>query len=200
MKSDIGRSSEVEIPPGLDVQTLNLMGQFLAAKLDEKLIEGILSVLRQPVDNATVFELNPAKLRRSIENLFISARDEIFEDGMESRFSTELVSTIARYGDYALEVIESLILSESAIPEVASEALRWIGDTEHKATHEIRLRLLERSLSCSSPIVRDGAVLGLSFMSDPRAIGSLRDALKREDSKLLRRYMEQVLEELEGEI
>jgi HEAT repeat protein len=60
--------------------------------------------------------------------------------------------------------------------------------------------LLEESLKCLSPRVRDGAGLGLSFMNDLRAIDSLKEAIQKEQSKLLRKNMVQVLEQLEGEL
>ena len=109
-----------------------------------------------------------------------------------------MIKVIERHEEAALEVITNLIINESVNAEVASEALRWIGDMRHEPTHENRLNLLEQSLNCSSIKVRDGAVLGLSFLDDPRAIDSIKEAMKRENSKLLYRNMEQVLEQLEG--
>ena len=159
-----------------------------------------ISAHHQALDNATAFELSEIRIKRQIENLFFVAREEVFEDGMESEFSRELVLSIKQYGDPVIEVMSELILNDSVSPEVASEALRWIGYIEHKDTHDARLRLLEQSLTSSSLRVRDGAVLGLSFLDDPRATGSLRKAMELENSKLLRRNMQQVLEQLEGEL
>lgn len=132
--------------------------------------------------------------------MFISGKYEFFEDGMESRFSKGLVSAIEKYGELAIEIISDLILSEKVSPEVASEALRWIGKIEHNATYENRLYLLEQSLKCSSARVRDGAILGLSFLNDFSAIDSIKKAIQSENIKLLRKNMKQVLEQLEGEL
>ena len=158
-----------------------------------------LSAHRQALGNATV-ELSEIRIKRQMEKLFFAAREEVFEDGMESEFSRELVLSIKQYGDPVIEVIRELILNDSVSPEVASEALRWIGYIEHEDTRDARLRLLEQSLTSSSLRVRDGAVLGLSFLDDPRATGSLRKAMELEGSKLIRRNMQQVLEQLEGEL
>lgn len=132
-----------------------------------------------------------------INDLFNAAKEEIFEDGMESQFSRGLIEAIERYEEAALNIITDLIINESVNSEVASEALRWIGGIKHEATHETRLNLLEQSLNCSSIKVRDGAVLGLSFLDDPRAIDSIKEAMERENSKLLLRNMKQVLVQLE---
>jgi len=151
-------------------------------------------------DSATTTYINPQKVMDEIKSLFIAGREEFFEDGMESRFSKGLISAIGKYGELAIDVISDLILGEKVSPEVASEALRWIGYIDDDATYESRLHLLKESLKCSSPRVRDGAGLGLSFMNDPRAIGLLKEAIQKENIKLLRRNMEQVLEQLEGEL
>jgi len=151
-------------------------------------------------DSATTTYINPQKVMDEIESLFIAGREEFFEDGMESRFSKGLISAIEKYDDLAIDAISDLILSEKVSPEVASEALRWIGYIDDDATYESRLHLLEESLKCLSPRVRDGAGLGLSFMNDLRAIDSLKEAIQKEQSKLLRKNMVQVLEQLEGEL
>lgn len=81
--------------------------------------------------------------------------------------------------------------------EVVAEALRWLGHIEHASSYRFRFWLLEKSLSHSSVLVRDGAVLGLSFLDDPAAIPSLEQALDREPSAALRADMQQVLAQLQ---
>ena len=164
-----------------------------------KLLEEFSFSEHQEFDSATTTYINSQKVMDEIRSLFIAGREEFFEDGMESRFSKGLISTIEKYDDLAIDAISDLILSEKVSPEVASEALRWIGKIEHNATYENRLHLLEQSLKCSSAKVRDGAILGLSFLNDFRAIDSIKEAIQKENIKLLRRNMGQVLEQLEGE-
>jgi len=142
-------------------------------------------------------QVRTQSIDEKIESLFVSAKEEVFEDGMESSFSRELVSMVREHGESAVQMIADLILQENANPEVASEALRWIGAIEHPATYHSRLSLLEQSLNCLSPWVRDGATLGLAYMEDPHAISYLKRAIDREPYKLLRRNMRQVLAELE---
>jgi hypothetical protein len=99
-------------------------------------------------------------------------------------------------GDAAMEIVSDLILQNRAAPEVAAEALRCLGQVQSEATHEARRRLLERSLSSASHVTRDGAVAGLSSLRDPGAIPALEAAAAREDYRLLRANMFEVLERL----
>jgi len=126
------------------------------------------AITNQPIieetkyDNTIALQPDIENIKEEIAGLFKAGKYEFFEDGMESRFSKGLISAIEKYDVLAIEIISNLILSEKVSPEVASEALRWIGKIEHNATYENRLYLLEQSLKCSSARVRDGAGLGIS--------------------------------------
>jgi hypothetical protein len=132
-----------------------------------------------------------------IESIFWAAKGEFFEDGMESTFSRQLNSVVKKYGNDAMEVITCLIVYERVNPEVADEALRWLGRMEDSESYEYRRWLLERSLNLSSHRVRDGAILGLASMDDKHAIPYLKHAMAKEQCAELKVDMEQVLEQLE---
>lgn len=149
-------------------------------------------------ENSTVQKEPPEEIDQEIEGLFEIAKEQIFEDGMESEFSRELISIIKEYGNDAMIVIANLIVTDQVNAEVASEALRWLGHVDHPKTYRYRLWVLERSLYCSSVRIRDGAVLSLSFLNDPHAISYLKQAIERETCKELREDMEQVLAHLEN--
>lgn len=146
--------------------------------------------------DSTIPQERPEEIEGLIDTLFEAAKDEYFEDGMESRFSNHLLSLVRKYGNWAMQEIAYLIIYERANPEVSSEALRWLGGMGHPATHAYRLWLLERSLSCSSARVRDAAALGLASMGEPHAIPFLEQAIAREKCIELRENLEQVLQEL----
>ena len=139
----------------------------------------------------------PEVVMREIEALFAAARDEDFEDGMESRFSKGLVSMIRTHGNAATEAITSIIVQENANSEVVYEAMRWLGHIDDPPTYEERLCLLQRGLYYSLVRVRDGAALGLASLDDPHAIPSLKQAIEREQCGELRADMMQVLAQLE---
>jgi Type IV secretion-system coupling protein DNA-binding domain len=137
-------------------------------------------------------------LRQKIGAIFAEAKEEVFEDGMESQFSRALTSAIRQFGNAAIRLLAGLILFETVNAESASEALRWLGHMNHPPTHRARLWLLERSLQSSSPTVRDGAALGLAFLEDRRAMPYLQEAIERERSVELQHDLRQVLAQLES--
>ena len=132
-----------------------------------------------------------------LERVFWAANGEAFEDGMESAFSRELIWMVRRHSDQAMEAITHLLVYERVSPEAASEALRWLGRVEDAPTYTYRRWLLERCLLCSSPLVRDGAGLGLASLNDPHAAPYLRHALSNESCIELRKGFDQVLAQLE---
>jgi hypothetical protein len=68
---------------------------------------------------------------------------------------------------------------------------------DHSATYKYRQWLLTTALSkCKSPIIRDGASLGLAFMDDPATIPFLEKAISSEQSPLLRKLMKRTLDQL----
>lgn len=139
---------------------------------------------------------NALTISPSLVRLFLSAREEIFEDGMSSEFSKKLIQFIQMDGQAVVSVLADLILSGEVNVEVGAEALRWIGRMWDPATYESRRWLLERSLFSRSPRIRDGAALGLSSMSDPHAVQYLKIASEREEIDELRADLEQILSDL----
>ena len=127
-----------------------------------------------------------------------AGRDEIFEDGMESKFSKDLMDIIKTHGDDAIAELTYFIVYEKASGEVIAEALRWLGMLDDSRTYIFRRWLLERSLHSSSLWIRDGAALGLSFLDDPHAIPFLKEAINRETIDEIRGSLQQVLDQLES--
>jgi hypothetical protein len=148
-------------------------------------------------ENSTAYQQQPEALCAKMAALFAVAKDEYFEDGMESEFSRGLIRLIGEYGEKAVIELAFLILHDQVNAEIAAEALRWLGHMEDRRSYQRRLWLLERNLFTSSVRIRDGAVLGLTSLDDPHAIRYLRRAMNQEPYPELRRDMEQVLAQLE---
>jgi len=140
---------------------------------------------------------NTKEVERKVQALFEVAREEFFEDGIESQLSKGLESLVKKHGENAIEVLANLVINERINAEVAAETLRWLGRISHPSTYSSRLWLLERSLFCSSARVRDGAALGLASLDDSTAIPYLIQAIGREKITELREDMRQVLSQLE---
>jgi HEAT repeat protein len=150
------------------------------------------------LENSTAQQEVQKDLNQRVFALFGAAKEQNFEDGMESEFSKGLLELVKECGADTIEALAPLIIEEKVNPEVASEALRWLGQIEHPVSYRARLWLLERGLRCSSARVRDGAALGLAFLDDPHAIPYLQQAIQQEHVSELRADMEQVLAQLES--
>jgi len=148
-------------------------------------------------EHSTALQEPPIELSHQLAGLFEAAKEQYFEDGMESEFSKELTALVEAYGNMAVHELAYLVLSERVNPEVASEALRWLGNLSHGVSAQARLWLLERSLLCSSAMVRDGAILGLACLDEPHAIPYIKQAIAREQCAELHDNMVQVLVQLE---
>lgn len=133
-----------------------------------------------------------------LEALFQAYANEDFEDGMESEFIGELISSIRIHGTKAIEAIRQIILEQNVKPLVAFEALRWLGRVAHPESYHSRLHFLESCLDHPSRLVRDGAALGLTSMKDTHAIPRLREAIAQEKVQDLRNDLEAALLRLEN--
>jgi hypothetical protein len=145
---------------------------------------------------ALTFPLSDREAESRFESLFRSSGELNFEDGIETEFSKRLTALVRSYGPLSKDILAGLFEDKTVSPEAQSEALRWLGRMEDQQSRETRLWLLERSLNSPAPIVRDGAILGLASMDDPRAIRYLRIAIEKEKLPELRSDMLEVLDQL----
>jgi hypothetical protein len=137
-------------------------------------------------------------IRSELIALFHAARDAVFEDGMESIFSTDLNSFLVKYSTAGIELLRECIEDAGLDPTILAEALRWIGRSRDSYTYRYRFGVLVHCLSHPSPAVRDGAILGLTFMANRAAIPRLQAALEREENEVIRDSLQLAVEELEG--
>ncbi len=137
-------------------------------------------------------------LPSQLVQLCFAAKDERFEDGYESDFSRQLVELLRQHSDETLAWLTTAILSDQINPEVAAEALRWVGNVPYPFSRLERRRLLERCLLHStSARIRDGALLGLASLDDPASVQTVKRAIAQETLPELRADLEQLLQQLE---
>lgn len=137
-------------------------------------------------------------LTEEIYTLFSESIGTAFQDGIYSKFSTELCKLIENYGNELIHTLRELIITNKLDLELISESLRWIGDIDDDMTKDERLKLLTFCLKHESLIVRDGAMIGLDIMGDSISISYIRDAMEKEDNSFLKKYMSEVLKDLEN--
>lgn len=144
-------------------------------------------------------KISQTDITEKVEDIFRAIAEEVLEGKIEEAFAKSLLEYIGQYQGIAVNEIQHLILKEKVSSESAEATLRILGDIDHQPTYHYRRWLLEKALICSSsPIVRDGANVGLSYMDDPHAIPFLKAAIKNEKLLLLRKVTEQTLVQLEN--
>lgn len=139
------------------------------------------------------YEPESPDIENELNRIFTSAKDEIFEDGIEVNFSRSLMNFILKYNELSIDTLSATILSNKYSSSIISEALRWIGKLDHPQTHYSRLNLLERCLFSDSYYIRDGAILGIEFLDDKNAIDTIKIAMEKENVPEIKKYMSQVI-------
>ena len=129
---------------------------------------------------------------------FDAAKDEEFEDGMESSFSTALETVIRRYGYSAVKTIADILPLPGIGSGVITETLRQLGNIGHKPSRQPRKEILLTYLKREELKFRDAAVLGLGGLDDPTVIPKLREVFEHEPHALIRRKIQAVLAQLES--
>ena len=138
-----------------------------------------------------------SRISSDIRTLFRNAAYEVFEDGMDSYFGSNLTRIIQAHGFAAVEEIEKLIHADCANTEVTAEALICTGRVDDDNTRRARLSILERALESDNACIRDAASVAIEFMDDPAAIDSIKKAIAKEECKPLRQNLRDVLMQLQ---
>lgn len=139
---------------------------------------------------------NRFQLAEKARQLFFDAREEWFEAGMDSPFSTGLERMVHLFGSVAVHEIGALISSDQTADHVAAEAARILGQIDQPLSREARRECLEKSLRSKSHHVRDAAGLGLDSMNDPLAVPALSRAIEVETFPSLKADLQAVLQHL----
>lgn len=123
------------------------------------------------------------------------ARDENFEDGMDGRLWRWLNEHATQPSAMA-EALAALLSSQKTPAEPSALVLRWLAEVRDRESRALTLWLCQRSLFSASPTLRDGAVVALQNLGDPRATTALSEAAARETIALLQSEMIAAVREL----
>lgn len=112
--------------------------------------------------------IEKVNLSCSLKKIWREALRETFEDGMESMLSRKLVDMLATHKNQLIQEINNIELLETIHPEIVAETLQTISRHVDSSTYEEAFRLMVSSLSLSSPVAREGAILALERLNDKR--------------------------------
>ncbi|MFC1981340.1 HEAT repeat domain-containing protein, partial [Chloroflexota bacterium] len=104
---------------------------------------------------------------------------------------------INRHGRPIIRALRVLINRQELNNSLIYEGLVSIGRLQNSNTESDRFELLVGLLDHHAPIVRDGAIMGLSFMDNKKAIPYLRKTLTKETVRALRENIEVAISDLE---
>ena len=135
-------------------------------------------------------------VQSELERAFRDGSEEVFEYGMESKFSRNLNCIIKSYSNDAVVELEMMLAYAYISLDVMEECLLQLGAIEHKPTSEGRLSLLIDHLRSNYIGVRDCAALGIASMDEPSAIQPLQHAVRVEKSDRLQEDLQLVLDQL----
>lgn len=133
-----------------------------------------------------------------IERLLAVARDETFQDGLESNLSVGLMALLRRFPTETMAVVSELIVARSVSNPIICELLYTLGRAESPTTTDNRFALLVALLRDKLPLIRDAAGTALAYMDDARAIPYLKKAIDSETVVPLRLDLQAVVDQLAG--
>ena len=136
------------------------------------------------------------RLQSLLTKLSNEAREEIFEDGMDSLFSKCLSLMLATYKNRVIQIIGDISFLNLIDPEVASEILITLARNDDIFTYRDRFRVITSALKLSSPIAREGSILALEMLNDKNSISILEKAINTEQSSYLKNEMRAVIDSL----
>ncbi|TET28975.1 MAG: hypothetical protein E3J70_08265 [Candidatus Heimdallarchaeota archaeon] len=126
------------------------------------------------------------QIERNAINIFDAYRHEEFDTDIAYEFTNALDGLIRVNGKPAVPIINDLIKKHILNDDVISETLKALGRIEDENTKYERYELLIGSIINESAIIRDGAVSGLSFLDDKRALPQLRMLVETETVPILK--------------
>lgn len=117
----------------------------------------------------------------------------LFETGEELELESEFKRLTKIYGSQVIDFIENIIDSNQVNTTITGEFLRQIGSIENNDFLESQLRILKKFLSHKSPRVRDGAIMGLSYLKSDQVIPILDSAILTESDQFLLKVIQKIL-------
>jgi hypothetical protein len=146
------------------------------------------------------FPSNPEReeLKRQLVQAFRDAEDVGDFDGLRDTFASRITGIICAGDEQTFAELATLIEDTSIIScEVIAITLEVIGAMWHPQSYRNRRLLLEKNLGTHDATIRTGAVLGLSNLSSPLSLPSLRNAHDAETDDVLKSTIDSTIRQLE---
>jgi len=137
------------------------------------------------------------QIEQSIIDIFDAYQHEEFDTDIAYEFTNVLNPLIQANEKPTVRIINDLIQKLVLSEDVISETLKALGRIDNENTKYERYELLISSIKNKSAIIRDGAVSGLSFLDDKRALPQLYMLFEIESSPILKNNIKVAIKGLE---
>ena len=136
-------------------------------------------------------------VEQDVRALLVSSHYETFDTQASYDLTDAFAELIDRSSKQVIRALTGLINRQELNSNLICEALVSIGRLQDENTKSDRFDLLVTLLDHPAPIVRDGAIMGLSFMDNTKAIPYLRRSLMKETVRTLKGNIEIAIKDLE---
>lgn len=146
------------------------------------------------------YSFGKSEITKSIREIIVEANNENFTNGIESNLIAGIDSLVQMHGNAVLEIIYDHTQNSGEIffsVDVLVEIVQYLGKCDNASSESYRFLLLTRYLKHYSTLVRDAALIGLSYFDTPNVIPVLLSAIKVEKIQELKEDMESLLEDFE---
>ncbi len=137
------------------------------------------------------------KTEQSAINIFDSYQYEEFDSDIAYDFTKALDGLIQVNGKPTIRIINNLIRKHDINDDMISETLKGLGRIEDDNTKDERYEFIIRFIINESSVIRDGAVRGLSYLDDKRALPQLRMLFEFEPTPILKSNIKVAIKGLE---
>ncbi len=135
-------------------------------------------------------------LEHAVDELFLNARNEEFEQGMDSDFSVRLRELVENHGSTVMNEIAYLVRRSDTPPSVATEALSTLGELSDASSRPWREWILTQVLlDGRTARIRDAAALAFADLLGSDCVPVLREAARSEKCEELRALILQLCAE-----
>ena len=177
--------------------------QWLALEMMTRLVSAFADPITSPDDQeaalseASYTDSDAVVIEDRLRLLVHEARDQQFEDGMDSAFASGIRSMVMSYGATAVAVIaKHWRIMAQLYPKEFSEIVVQLGRMDHEPTRTARRNLIENALQHPDPGLRDAAALGLDALADPASERVLLKASRSESVPAIKEMLNSMLQDL----
>lgn len=140
-----------------------------------------------------------SQIAESFNLLYEIAKDEWFEDGLQSNLAVGLEVLLRNHPAAAIAALNQILSGHRISQTALMETLKVLGRIESPETHNPRLFLIVDHLNHMSAIVRDTSLVALCLLNDSQSIPYLESAATRVSDPLFVDEVKETIRQIRGQ-